>query len=140
MISIGAFYNGQELKGSEINRLIMAMSKALKEYRGPLEMGGAPWVNAVFVVSGSLGDAGFDELQYGDYSKKDKGIVVQIPVSTKVLNGGKLVDFLIGSLQGANAMAFEFFRKKGEEFPLKDAEKLVSLTASRLRDSGAGSN
>lgn len=140
MISIGAVFRGPELNDSEIRRLIIVMSKALKDCGGPLKKGEIPWVNAVFVVSGSLGDAGFDELQYGDYSKKDKGVVVQIPVSTKVINGGKLVDFLIGSLQGANAMAFEFFRQKGEVFPLRDAEKLVSLTANRLRESDAGSN
>ncbi|MDR6411295.1 hypothetical protein [Paraburkholderia terricola] len=37
------------------------------------------------------------------------------------------------ALHGANAMAFEFFRQKGESFPLREAENLVVLTANRLR-------
>lgn len=134
MISIGAVYHGPELQGSEINRLIMSMSKALKEYRGPLEKGKEPWVNAVFVVPGSLGHAEIDGLEYGDYSKKEKGVVVQIAVPAKIISDGDLIEFLIGSLHGANAMAFEFFRKKGEAFQLREAENLVRLTGARLHE------
>jgi hypothetical protein len=133
MISIGAVYRGPELKGSEINRLIMAINKALKEFRGQLKLGEVPWVNAVFVVSGSLGAADFEGLKYGDYSKKDKGVVVQIAIPTKIVEGEGLVDFLVDSLHGANAMAFEFFRQKGEEFPLREAEGLVSSVAKKFQ-------
>lgn len=131
MISIGAVYNGPELRGSKINRLIMATSKAVKGSRGTL--GETPWVNAVFVVPGSLGDVDFTDLIYGDYSKKDNAVVVQIPVPQKVAEGtADQVAFIIDALRGANAMAFEFFRQRGEEFALKKAEDLVTAVAQGL--------
>lgn len=132
MISIGAVYHGPELQGSEINRLVMSASKVLKEFRGPLRKGEAPWVNAVFVVSGALDDVDFDGLEYGEYSKKDKGVVVKIAVPKSVLEAGALSQFVIESLHGANAMAFEFFRLRGELFPLGEAEAWVKDMAKRL--------
>jgi hypothetical protein len=130
MISIGAVYNGPELQGSQINRLIMAVSKAVKELRGTL--GKTPWVNAVFVVPGSLGDGDVDHLMYGDYSKKDHAVVVQIPVPRSIAEGGDQVAFIVDGLHGANAMAFEFFRQRGENFPLREAEALVGKVAERI--------
>jgi hypothetical protein len=55
MISIGAVYHGPELRGSQINAVIVEAGKELNELRGPLKTGETPWMNAVFVVSGSLG-------------------------------------------------------------------------------------
>lgn len=132
MISIGAVFKGPELQGSEIDQLIMATSKAVKEFRGTL--GQTPWVNAVFVVPGSLGKPDLDYITYGDYSKKDNAVVVQIPMPEKVAKGmADQVTFIIDSLRGANAMAFEFFRQRGgTEYPLRDAEALVSKVAERI--------
>lgn len=72
MISIGGVYRGPELRGSEINRTIMAITRVLNDLRGPLTLGELPVVNAVFVVPGTLGDAGFSGLQFGQSSQKDK--------------------------------------------------------------------
>lgn len=130
MISIGAAFRGPELQGSQIDQLIMATSKAVKELRGTL--GETPWVNAVFVVPGSLGDVDFDGLKYGEHSKRDKAVVVQIAVPKKVTEGVNQVTFIVDALHGANAMAFEFFRQRGENFPLRDAEALVSKVAKGL--------
>jgi hypothetical protein len=132
MISIGAVYHGPELLGSEINRLIIKASTILKELRGPLKTGETPWVNVVFVVSGSLADVDFEGLQYGQYSKSGNGVVVMVSVPTKVLRTSDLAKFVIESLQGANAMAFEFFRQKRESFLLREAEQWVELVAGRL--------
>jgi hypothetical protein len=132
MISIGAVYHGPELLGSEINRLIIKASTILKELRGPLKTGEAPWVNVVFVVSGSLADVDFEGLQYGQYSKIGNGVVVMVSVPTRVLRTSDLAKFVIESLQGANAMAFEFFRQKRESFQLREAEQWVELVAGRL--------
>jgi hypothetical protein len=132
MISIGAVFHGPELRDSQIDRLIMAASKALKELRDPLKTGDTPWVNAVFVVSGSLDEVDFEGLEYGDYSKKRKGVVVKIAVPKKVIQANELEKFVVNSLQGANAMAFEFFRQRGEEFPLREAEAWVADVANKL--------
>lgn len=133
MISIGAVYHGPELKGSEINLALMRVSKALNEFRGPLILGKAPWLNAVFVVSGSLRKADFEYLEYGKYSLQDKGIVVQIPVSEMTIGKSNLTSFLVDSLHGANAMAFDYFRQRGESFSLLEAEKLVDQVAECLK-------
>lgn len=85
-------------------------------------------VNAVFVVPGSLGGTGFEGLNFGQYSRKDKAVVVQISVPLQVVQSVS-AGFIKGALHGANAMAFEFFRQKGESFPLRDAEALVELLA-----------
>lgn len=132
MISIGAVYHGAELQGSEINRAIMAASKILKDFRVELGQIKTPWVNAVFVVSGTIAQVDFEGLEYGDYSKKDKGIVVKVAVPKKVANGKDITRFIIDSLRGANAMAFEFFRQKGEDFPLREAEDLVTKVSEKL--------
>jgi hypothetical protein len=134
MISIGAVYHGPELQGCEVNQAIMAASKILKGFRGGLESISTPWVNAVFVVSGSLAQVDFQGLEYGEYSKENKGVVVKVAVPKKVIDGGDLRKFIIDSLHGANAMAFEFFRQKGEEFPLRDAENLVAKVEEEFQE------
>lgn len=132
MISIGAVYEGPELHDSSIFRAVSAARTVLKELRGDLVKGQSPWVNAVFVVPGSLRSVDFDGLQYGDYSQRDLGVVVKIAVPSKVLREETGYDFVVNALHGANAMAFEFFRQKGQSFPLRAAEDLVAQVAQRL--------
>lgn len=132
MISLGGRFRGPELKGSPFHQAHTATARALHELRGPLVLGSVPLVNAVFVVPGSLGDPDFDGLEYGDYSRKDKAIVVQIAVPRDVAAAGNPAEFIVGGLRGANAMAFEFFRQKGDEFPLRQAEEMVTAIAERL--------
>lgn len=140
MIFIGAAYRGLELKDSEINRVISAASVALEDLREPFEYGKHPSVVAVFIVPGSLGGANFKGLQYGEYSRKDRSIVVQIAVPAS-LPENDLITFLVDSLHGVNAMAFAFFEQKKESFPLRQAEELVTTTGQRLRaESTSGEN
>ena len=91
---------------------------------------GAP--SATDLCRGSLDDVDFEGLEYGDYSKKRKGVVVKIAVPKKVLQENDLAKFVIDSLFGANAMAFEFFRQRDEEFPLCEAEAWVAGIANKL--------
>ena len=130
MISIGSIFRGPELKGSEINRAIMAVSKALTELRPPLET--TPWVNAVFIVPGSFGDVEFTEMEYGKFSKKNRAVVVQIPVPKAIVEQGDRYRFLIDCLHKANAMACTYLGKKGVVFPLAEADILVGKVAGRL--------
>jgi len=132
MISIGAVFNGPELKGSALSKKLMETSAAIKDLRGSLDDGIRPWVNAVFVVPGSLGSPGFHGLIYGEYSKKNKGVVVQIAVPIDILSLEDPSSFIIEGLRGANAMAFHFFQEKGEDFPLAEAEFVVTKVQQRL--------
>lgn len=132
MIAIGAVYRGPELRGSMVNRSLMQLSTLLKEARGPEPLGAEPWVNVNFVVPGSLGKPNFDYLEYGEYSKQRNGIVVQVPVPDTGFDEAGFKQFLIDSLHGANAMAFEFFRQKGKTFGLRTAEELVRAVGQEL--------
>jgi hypothetical protein len=132
MISIGSVYKGPELKGAPLNVALMRAARVLSEVRGPLTLGSQPLVNAVFVVPGSLGRPEFDGLELGQYSKKDKAVVVQVAVPEKAVSEASDA-FIVAGLRGANALAFEFFRQRGEVFPLRDAEQLVTEIAERLK-------
>jgi hypothetical protein len=59
-------------------------------------------------------------------------VVVQIPMPKNVAGGAGQVALIVDGLHGANAMAFEFFRQRGEEFPLREAEALVEKSLSAL--------
>ncbi|WP_135212656.1 hypothetical protein [Vitreimonas flagellata] len=133
MISIGAVYRGPELKGAPINRVLMDVSAAIKGLRGPLQEAEAPWLNAVFVVPGSLGATGFRGLEFGEFSPTSKGLVVRIAVPSEVAGSNDPRQYVVDTLHGANAMAFEFFRQAGEDFDLPEAERLVRAVADRLR-------
>lgn len=132
MITIGAIYRGPELRCSPLALTVARASVLTRELREPTyDNGITPWVNAVFVVPGSLGKPEFRGLVYGAYTKARKGVVVQIAVSENDAKAG-LAHVVIDGLHGANAMAFEFFRKKRESFPLAEAEQLVGKLKHRL--------
>lgn len=133
MISVGAVYRGPELKGAPINKVLMEVSAAIKDLRGSPREAVLPWVNAVFVVPGSLGATGFRGLEFGDFSPTTKGLVVRIAVPTQAAQSGDPRQYIVDALHGVNAMAFEFFRQKGDDFALSEAEQLVRDVASRLR-------
>ncbi|WP_313101974.1 hypothetical protein [Brevundimonas sp.] len=132
MITIGAIYRGPELRESRLVQAVRTASEVIGELRDPsYDVGTIPWVNPIFIVQGSLGEPGFRGLIYGKYSKRKKGVVVQIAVFEDDLRAGPEHAVTYG-LHGANAMAFEFFRQKGECFPLADAEQMVAKVRQRL--------
>ncbi|MEF9416634.1 hypothetical protein ABXT21_19680 [Ralstonia sp. SM1864_UCD524_TZ4] len=130
MISIGAVYLGPEHQGSEVHATITSAIEILKALHAPGDVE-SPLVNAVFVVTGSQGAADFDYPQYGEQSSTK--VVVQLPVNGTGLSGQELIDEVVDGLRGANAMAFEYFRQRGEVFRLRDAEALVTQLATQLR-------
>lgn len=67
------------------------------------------------------------------FTKRNKGVVVKIAGPRKLRDDENLSGFIVESLRGANAMAFEFFRTKGGDFPLREAEVLVARVAESFR-------
>lgn len=136
MISIGIHLKGPELSKSPIDQALTAALNAAIDARGEFRVGDEPSVNVVFLVPGSLGVADFDFLREGKFSAKDKLLLVEAPVPQRAMNAESIRSFIIDSLHGANAVAFDFFRRRGkEEFALEKAEALVKriqglLTAS----------
>jgi hypothetical protein len=127
MILIGAHHGGPELDGTPIDKAIMAAMRAAIEARGAYKEGSVPAVNIVFCTPGSIvGRPDWDHGRVAKYSAKSKLVLVQVAVPQEVVASGAALDFVIAELHGANALAFEFYRQKGIQFPLAEAEQLVA--------------
>ena len=133
MIGIGTVYRGPEHRDSRIGNALRKANSVIARLR-PKDFrdGRVPWVNAVFVVAGSLGEPEFDDVRVGHFGKEDKGLVVEIAVPLSIVKSRNLRDAIVLGLRGANAVAFHFFDEKGMEFPLRDAEALVTRVGEEL--------
>jgi hypothetical protein len=126
MISIGAHHGGPELRGTRIEVAITAAMRAAIELDESIDEGTVPALNVVFCTPGSVvGKPDWDHGRVAKYSPKSKLVLVQIAVPNDVVHSGTALDFVIGELHGANALAFEFYRQKKMDFPLAEAERLV---------------
>jgi len=132
MISIGAVFGGPELRDSAIDIAIRSAQKAIFDARGEFCSGGIPSINVVFHVSGSLSKPDWDGLRDAKFSKKQLLLMVQVAVPEDMNYNDKVIDYVVKSLRGANAIAFEFYRQKNMDYPLREAEKLVSEIKERL--------
>ena len=136
MISIGAIYGGPELDDSIIEHAINLAQKTAIKIRKDFKIGSSPAVNVVFHVPGSISSPDWEWLRDAKFSRRDQLLMVQVAVPEEVVESSHPEKFIIDSLYGANAVAFEFYRQKGIDYPLADAEQLVEeiekrLTASR---------
>jgi len=131
MIAIGWILGGPEQDGSSIDRAIRVVAKAAVQVIGDFEFGTSPATNVVFHVPGALSRPDFDFIRDAKFSRKQKLLIVQVPVPGEVVASDSPMDYLIESLYGANAMAFEFFRQKGMEYPLAEAEARVAKVKNR---------
>jgi hypothetical protein len=135
MIIISADYYGPELKGSIIWDAISSAMRVMRDLRNQTNagtLGEVPHVNAVFRVSGSLGEPDFDAVRVGAYSSKDKCVQVDVAVRGWIENAENARVTVVSGLHMANAAAFHFFQDRSEEFPLRDAESLVALMSKEL--------
>ena len=134
MISIGSIFSGPELKESAIDTAIKRLTKAAIDVRGDFVLGQHPSVNVVFHVPGSLGGPGSEYIQTGKFSRKQQLLLVAVPVPDTEVSNDQVMDFLIDSLKSANAVAFDFFRNKGLNFPLAVAEEMVGKIYERVSE------
>tara|TARA_R110002095_G_scaffold153786_4_gene133622 strand:+ start:142 stop:768 length:627 start_codon:yes stop_codon:yes gene_type:complete len=132
MISIGTVLKGSELSSSVVDQTMKAVTKAFSELRGDFVFGSSPALYVVFHVPGSMGCPDWDGLREATFSQSKQLLIVQVAVPEDVARGDKVREFMIESLYGANAVAFEFFRQKNMNYPLEDAEKLVSNVEAKL--------
>ena len=154
MISMGVHLNGPELCKSRIDELLRATMRALKKERGPIvgtddfgqcdpppasgqyfEIGTFPAVNVVFHVTGSLGGAMPKRIEAARFSRKQKELLVAVPVPKEEVETGGSIEFVIGALREANRIAAETFGKKGTEpFDFDKAEAIVDKVERSLVD------
>ncbi|MBX7167689.1 MAG: hypothetical protein K1X74_15265 [Pirellulales bacterium] len=156
MISLGSHFRGPELDGSRIEALLRATGRSISKERGPwvgtddfgpcdpqpksgvyFEKGSTPAINVVFYVPGSLGDFDIPKIEASRFSRKQKLLLVAVPVPKAEVESGGSVEFVIGALQEANRIAAETFAKKGTEpFDLEKAEAIVEKVKQTLVHQG----
>jgi hypothetical protein len=124
MISIGCALRGPELRDSDADKAITAAAKAASELPGSFHFG-SPAIHVVFHVAGSLGSPDWDWLRDGTFSPDEQLLIVQVAVPKDIVMSKSIRVFVVESLRGANAVAFEFFHDRELQFPLAEAEGLV---------------
>ena len=156
MISMGEHYRGPELSRSRIGQLLKCASRSIAEATGPIigtddfgpcascpeegpyfRVGSAPALNVVFYVSGSLGDFDITKIEASRFSRKQKLLLVAVPVPKEVVESGGSVEFVISALHEANRIAAETFSRKGTEpFDFAKSESIVEKVKQKLVDQG----
>lgn len=126
MIAIGVQMGGPEQKETLIRRTLMAAMSLATKLRDPAYNDGTEaWINPIFIVPGSMWQPEFDGYELGHFSKKEKGLVVQIAVPKSVAAGKGIAEFISMSLREAVRLASAHFTSKGISFSTLKAEKLI---------------
>lgn len=132
MIFIGCVLKGAELRGSEVDCLITDVAKAAVIEREGFQIGTCPAINVAFYVPGSVARADWEGIRESSFSRSEQLLMLQVAVPPVSLESSKIREFIVESLHGANAVAFEFFRQQGLDFPLSHAEAMVLRIVAHL--------
>lgn len=137
MIAIGVQMGGPEQKNSNIRRaLVDAMNVAAQTRDQNYNDGTDPWVNPIFIVPGSILKPDFEGYKLGHFSKKEKGLVVQIEVPQSVADGEGVREFIGESLREAVRLAAAHFISKQLSFSTLKAEKIILSIEDALEKTG----
>jgi hypothetical protein len=134
MITIGAYFGEGGQQDLPIGVMIRSAMNAAANARGDWTEGSAPAVNVVFYVPGSVAQyESLTQIEASRFSRKQKLLLVAVPVPKEVADAGGSIDFVIDALHKANAIAAEVFAKKGSEsFDLAGAEAIVERVREAL--------
>ena len=153
MITIGVNYGGPEQKGAGIFQLFSAVMRAISDERGLwiggddfgpgvpepacgkyFRVGSSPALNVVFYVPGSLlAYRDLTRIEPARFSRKQKLLLVAVPVPPEMINSSCALDFVIGALHQANAIAAEVFAKKNVgTFDLAAADAIVEKAKAEI--------
>jgi len=114
MIGIGNHFGGPEQRGAPIHTALNTAMKVAAAKRGDhYKDGSEAWINPIFLVPGSILKPDFEGFKIGHFSKKEKGLVVQIVVPQSVANGEGIPEFISQSLRQAVRLAADFFCAEG---------------------------
>lgn len=133
MIAIGNHFGGPELKDSQIDTcLSRSTSVAIRERSPNYNDGAEAWINPIFIVPGSISKPDFEGYKLGHFSKKEKGLVVQIAVPQSIADGEGIPEFIGTSLREAVRLAAAHFASKGISFSTLKAEKIILAIEAEL--------
>ena len=138
MIAIGVQMGGPEQKETPLRvALSKAMSTATVSRDPNYNNGMEAWINPIFIVPGSILKPEFDGYKLGHFSKKEKGLVIQIAVPQSVANGEDIQQFIVGSLREVVRLGSTHFASKGISFSTLKAERIILAIKSMLERSSA---
>jgi hypothetical protein len=124
---------GPEQRETPIRKLLVAAMNIAEKLREPnYNDSTEAWINPIFIVSGSMWQPEFEGYELGHFSKKEKGLVVQIAVPASVAKGKDIPEFIGASLREAMRLASTHFASKGISFSTLKAEKMILAIEARL--------
>jgi hypothetical protein len=132
VISIGAVFLGPELEGSNADRQVTAIMRAVEECTGSDQVDVGPGINVVYYFEGSLDSPDWEGARDAKFSKKRQLLMVQVAVPSSFVNSRALGEYLLDGLDSANDLAFQFFRRKGLSYPLARGKVLVQQIRKRV--------
>jgi len=125
MIAIGNHFGGPEQRGAPIHITLNTAMKIAAAKRGEhYNDGSEAWINPIFLVPGSILKPDFEGFKIGHFSKKEKGLVVQIVVPQSVADGEGIVEFVGQSLRHAVRLAADFFCSEGDQLLCSEGKKV----------------
>ena len=126
MIGIGVDSGGPELRNSAVKSVLMKAMQTAARARDPsYDDGTEAWINPIFIVPGSLHVPDFEGLKTGHFSRREKGLVIQVAVPKAVAEGVGVEQFVVRSLRDCVQLAAATFSSKGISFPAIKAEKVI---------------
>ena len=135
MIGIGVQMGGPEQRDSVVEAaLLKAMQTASGVRDRSYNDGTQAWINPIFIVPGSLLGPDFDGLKTGHFSRREKGLVIQVAVPKAVAEGVEVERFIVASLRDCVRLAAAVFTSKGISFPALKAEKVIRSIERALID------
>jgi hypothetical protein len=138
MIAIGVHGGGPELKDSPIDKMLTrSMSAAMRKRDTGYKNGVDGWINPIFIIPGSVSKPDFEGYKLGHFSKKERGLVIQIEVPQSVADGDGVKEFVAQSLREAVRLAAAYFSSKGVSFSTLKAERIILGIESVLEDAPA---
>lgn len=117
--------------------LLKAVQTALRVREPNYDDGTEAWINPIYIVPGSVHEPDFEGYKLGHFSKKQKGLVVQIAVPPSVAAGEGIAEFIGQSLREAVRLATTHFASKGISFSTLKAEKIILAIEAGLEKVGA---
>jgi hypothetical protein len=134
MITLGIDFGGSTIFDLTIKPFLLSAAQTASRVRDfNYDDGSEAWINPIFIVPGSVSKPDFDGYKLGHFSKKEKGLVVQIAVPQSVADGEGISEFIGTSLREAVRLGAAHFATKGISFSTLKAEKIILAIETGLK-------
>lgn len=134
MIALGLHFGGPEFEGTPIKRDLKAAMNIVENSRGGDDYndGVSGWINPIFIVPGLIWQPDFQGQKRGYFSKKEKGLVIQIVVPASVIDENCCGNFIASALREAVQTAHAFFSARKISFSTLKAEAIIMAVETGL--------